>query len=94
MLTGIIIDISTSANKGTSKSSFYPLEISKRFWSGQRDSNPRPQPWQGSRLMSEVGLEPALLSGQDFEVSRLCLWASFVCPPVSVCTTPPFRIFR
>ncbi len=28
--------------KTAPKGRFYPLEISKRFWSGRRDSNPRP----------------------------------------------------
>jgi len=27
----------------------YHLDLLKKFWSGRRDSNPRPQPWQGAR---------------------------------------------
>jgi hypothetical protein len=31
---------------GRQKPPLYPLAFSETFWSGRRDSNPRPQPWQ------------------------------------------------
>src|SRR5271156_4052205 len=33
--------------KSTPKDAFYPLDFPEEIWSGRRDSNPRPQPWQG-----------------------------------------------
>jgi hypothetical protein len=42
------------------KGRFYPLEISKRFWSGRRDSNPRPQPWQGCALPLSYARAPLI----------------------------------
>src|SRR4029079_18665853 len=46
--------------KTAPKGRFYPLEISKRFWSGRRDSNPRPQPWQGCALPLSYARAPCV----------------------------------
>jgi len=35
-----------STASGRQKPPLYPLAFSETFWSGRRDSNPRPQPWQ------------------------------------------------
>ena len=51
--------------KTAPKGRFYPLEISKRFWSGRRDSNPRPQPWQGCALpLSYARIRPERRCGR------------------------------
>ena len=39
-----------STASGRQKPPLYPLALSETFWSGRRDSNPRPQPWQGCAL--------------------------------------------
>ncbi|MEY3090392.1 MAG: hypothetical protein RL113_708 [Pseudomonadota bacterium] len=53
------------------------------LWSGRRDSNPRPQPWQGCALplsyarifdiykvVPQVGFEPTRPKAEDFESTK------------------------
>ena len=32
------------------KAGALPLSYTRKYWSGRRDSNPRPSPWQGDTL--------------------------------------------
>ena len=63
--------------KAAPKGRSYPIEISKKFWSGRRDSNPRPQPWQGCALPLSYARVPwwpviAIPPRYDNPAPRLC----------------------
>jgi len=37
--------------KSAPKGRFYHSDFLEKIWSGRRDSNPRPQPWQGPQAI-------------------------------------------
>ena len=57
--------------------SFWPL------WSGKRDSDPRPQPWQGCALPTE--LFPHYITNFPFRESLTFYSRGFIHPPPDVC---------
>src|SRR5262245_6233733 len=45
-------------------------EAAPRTWSGKRDSNPRPRPWQGRALPTELFPQCARTDGREYAKGR------------------------
>jgi hypothetical protein len=69
--------------KTSPKGRLYPLDFPKENWSGRRDSNPRPQPWQGCAL-SDAG-QPNIRDEGHTTASR---WHGRKCDKLSKCLPP------
>jgi hypothetical protein len=89
-------ELAVSAGGGpvSPESSAYAADSSKQIWSGRRDSNPRPQPWQGPpAAYARASLcipEPAKsLSHQGFSCCSPSQAYPFSIPRLSLCRFPP-----
>jgi hypothetical protein len=50
---------------------FFHFSLSAKYWSGRRDSNPRPRPWQGSYSLRYVPVRHGLFRLCDLHCPRI-----------------------